>query len=75
MGQTLTVKKGQKIVVTIRFRSPATNNNGDRVRVNHIDLIAGNVTGRIAPVEPRLHDSASNPSAHVVKTFARSRCT
>ena len=73
MGQTLTVKKGQKIVVTIRFRSPATNNNGDRVRVNHIDLIEGNVTGRIDPSSPAYTSNDSNPTAHVVKTFARSR--
>ena len=73
MGQTLTVKKGQKIVLTIAFKSPATNNNGDRVRVNHVDLIAGNVTGRIAASDPAYTTSNTNSSAHVVKTFARTK--
>jgi hypothetical protein len=66
MGQTLTVKKGHKIVVTIRVKSPATNNNGDRVRLNHIDLIAGNVSAAYAT-------SATNASAHVVKTFGKAQ--
>ena len=73
MGQTLTVKKGQKIVLTIAFKSPAANNNGDRVKVNHIDLISGNVTSRIASSDPAYTTGNTNPSAHVVKTFARAR--
>ena len=64
MGQTLSMKKGQKAVVTIAYRSPVTNNNGDRVRLSHIDLIAGRVTGAVAD---------SNPSAHVVATYGRSQ--
>jgi len=64
MGQTLTVKKGQRIVLTIAVKSPATNNNGDHVHLSHIDLISGKITGQAAE---------SNPSAHVVKTFRRSK--
>ena len=41
MGQTLVAHKGQKLTITIRFRSPATNANGDKPIVNHIDLIRG----------------------------------
>lgn len=73
MGQTLTVKKGQKIVVTISFKSPATNNNGDRARVNHIDLITGNVTGHIAATDPAYTTNDTNSSAHVAKTFAKTQ--
>ena len=73
MGQTLTVKKGQKIVVTIRFKSPATNNNGDRVKVDHIDLIAGNVTGRIDPSSAAYATADTNATAHVAKTFGKTQ--
>jgi hypothetical protein len=73
MGQTLTVKKGQKIVVTIRFRSPATNNNGDRVKVNHVDLIGGAITGRIAASSPAYATADTNATAHVVKTFGKAQ--
>jgi hypothetical protein len=73
MGQTLTVKKGQRVVVTIRFKSPSTNNNGSRVRVDHIDLIEGNVTRRVAPSSPGYDTTATNPTAHVVETFGRTQ--
>lgn len=45
MGQTLTPVKGKNTVVTIKFKSPEKNNNGDKPAVEHIDLIAGEVTG------------------------------
>ena len=73
MGQTLTVKKGQKIVVTIRFKSPATNNNGAHVRVNHIDLIEGNVTAPDRPVEPRLHEQRHQPHGARRQDLRRTR--
>lgn len=49
MGQTLIAHKGKRITITIRFRSPTTNANGDRPRVNHVDLIAGSLHGKAAP--------------------------
>jgi hypothetical protein len=73
MGQTLSVRKGGKIVVTIRFKSPATNNHGSRVKLDHIDLIEGNVGRRIAPASAAYANSASNASAHVVESFGRPR--
>jgi hypothetical protein len=36
-------------LIAIRFRSPAKNNNGDAVNADHIDLIAGGMTGPISP--------------------------
>ncbi len=46
----------------------------DRPVLDHVDLIAGNVTGRIDPSDPNYAGligtpAASNPSARVVKTF------
>jgi hypothetical protein len=69
MGQTLTIRKGQKIVVTVAVKSPATNHDGQRVHPDHIDLIAGAVTGRIAPSSPAYLTNDTNPTAHVVTTF------
>lgn len=43
MGGTLAADKGDGVEILIRFRSPKTNHNGDRVTVDHIDLIAGEV--------------------------------
>lgn len=49
MGEKLVIGKGSDIEITIKFRSPGKNNNNDKVKVNHIDLIAGEVTGMIKP--------------------------
>lgn len=45
MGQTLTPIAGKATTVTIRFKSPATNANGQTPSVDHIDLIGGEVFG------------------------------
>ena len=76
MGGVLQVDKGGKVKLTIRFRTPARNNNGDTVAVDHIDLIAGNVTGKI----PKYLDDGvtlnpdyakdTNKSSRVIATFS-----
>ena len=48
MGGTLEEKEECDPQMTIRFRSPSRNNNGDTVAVDHIDLIGGEV-GAKAP--------------------------
>lgn len=48
MGESLTPVKDADTVVTVRFKSPAANNNGDAPKVDHIDLIAGEVKGEPA---------------------------
>ena len=45
MGGTLGTVNGKKTVLTVTFASPAKNNNGDKPAVNHVDLIAGQVSG------------------------------
>jgi hypothetical protein len=69
MGGTLAAAKGSTVTVTIRFKSPATNYNGDTPVVDHVDLIAGKVTGKIAPSDPAFASTTTNPSAHVVRRF------
>ena len=68
MGAQLSAAAGETITVTIRFQSPPKNNHGDAVKVDHIDLIAGDVSGRTEPGSA-VYNNDSNPSARVVKTF------
>ncbi len=74
MGQELIVtqKRNSKynLYVTIRFRSPEKNNNGDRVTVDHIDLIGGNITGMTQPGTAAYNDD-TNPTTHIIATFKR----
>ncbi len=69
MGQELVLTKNKPgIKIVIRFKSPETNNNGDAVNVDHIDLIAGDVTGKIDPSSPD-YTKATNESTKVIATF------
>ncbi len=68
MGGELEVQPGDVVRMTIRFRSPATNANGDTPVVDHVDLIAGAITGLISPDDPRYSDP-TNPSTRVLAQF------
>ncbi len=72
MGETLSVDRsaGNNVKITIGFHSPNKNNNGDRVVVDHIDLIAGRISGKVAPGSSN-YNLAVNPTAQVVETFSR----
>lgn len=52
MGGDIKVKEGQMVKITVRFKSPQKNNNGDPVKVDHVDLISGEVTGKAVPGTP-----------------------
>lgn len=74
MGETLESITGN-VEVRIRFRSQAKNNNGDPVAVDHIDLIMGEVTGRVekyladgSTLNPA-YNNASNETTRVLATF------
>ena len=69
MGETLSAPSGSSVTITIRFKSPATNYHGDVPVVNHVDLIAGNVTGLLDPSSPAFKTSKTNSSTHVVRRF------
>lgn len=61
MGGTLATRPGDELVVTIRFRPATRANAGGAVpRVDHVDLIAGGVTGEQAD---------RNPTTRVVRRF------
>jgi len=72
MGKTLPVVlkrgTGNAVTITIKFRTPASNNNNDTVFLDHVDLIAGQVTGRVAPGSSGYNDP-TNPTTTVMATF------
>ena len=83
MGESLAVNpkhgRGNPVKVTIRFKSPAANHAPagiDNVPVvDHIDLIAGSVSGKVQPLladgvtaNPAYTDAA-NPSSAVIARF------
>ncbi|MBS74880.1 S-layer protein [Variovorax sp.] len=80
MGTELAAAAGEELRITVRFRSPERNNFEYQLGsglyanvkpvVDHIDLIAGDVTGREQPGTPG-YDRATNPSTRVVKRFTR----
>jgi hypothetical protein len=64
MGETLSVKKGDRVSVQIRFKSPTTpNNNGDIPVVHHVQLIQG----RVNPTKAgKLENGLPNPAFNSV---------
>lgn len=78
MGEDLATKAGDQLQVTIRFKSPERNNYefvvGSGIPANlkpvvdHIDLIAGDVTGREVAGTAG-YSRSTNPSTRVVKRF------
>lgn len=70
MGQTLTVNKDSSVTVTIRFKSPEKNNNGDKIAVDHVDLISGNVTEKAKPGTDA-YNKDTNETTKVVATFTK----
>ncbi len=69
MGSELDVKKGKTVRVAVRFHVPAANNNGDAPKVDHIDLVRGNVTGKATPGTAE-YNNDKNPSAKVTARFS-----
>ena len=79
MGETITVSEGDGYTITIKFKSPETNNyepitSGhqssvtNKVSVDHVDLISGEVTGKISADDPD-YSKGTNDTAKVVKRF------
>jgi hypothetical protein len=70
IGDTLSVdKKGSDVTVTVRFRDPdAKNVNGDNPTVKRVDLIMGEVTGKVSD-----KSIATNPTTKVVERFDESK--
>ena len=69
MGGEMFVDEGGKLKLKIKFSSPRVNNNGDVPVVDHIDLIAGAITGKVAPEDPG-YTNPVNPTTKVIATFS-----
>lgn len=65
MGETLRVERGARVEISVGFRSPEFNNNGESPRVDHVDLIAGKISGKAKP-GTRAYGRDANPTARVV---------
>ncbi|MFH0130012.1 S-layer protein [Variovorax sp. VaC1] len=80
MGSEVAANAGEDLKITIRFKSPERNNFeyqlGSGIYANvkpvvdHVDLIAGDVTGPETPGTPG-YSRATNPSTRVLKRFTR----
>lgn len=68
MGQELVMDKGGHLKIKIRFKSPNVNNNGDPVLVDHIQLISGEVKGKIDPSSSAYAED-KNTSSKIEATF------
>jgi hypothetical protein len=78
MGGEMKVVAGDKVTITIRFKTPAKNNYekpvdsgtpaGVKPVVDHVDLIAGDVGAKAAPGSAA-YSVATNASTRVVKRF------
>ena len=79
MGERLQADEGKQTTITIRFKSPEYNNYApisdhetsvtNKVKVDHIDLISGEVTGKLA--ESQYASNQSNNTTKVVKRFTK----
>ncbi|MCL4078054.1 hypothetical protein MX659_00290 [Coriobacteriia bacterium Es71-Z0120] len=69
MGETLRVRPGSNVRVSIRFHVPMENTNGDAPKVDHIDLIKGLVGPKALPGTPE-YQSEVNTTTAVIARFS-----
>lgn len=77
MGENLQAKEGDEVTLTIRFKSPEYNNYvpitehetsvTNEVKVDHIDLISGEVTGKLD--KSQYASNTTNETTKVIKRF------
>lgn len=77
MGDTLEVNQGDLTTISIRFKNPEYNNYApisdhdssvtNQVKVDHVDLISGEVTGKLDESQYASH--TTNETTKVVKRF------
>lgn len=64
-GETLKLRGKKNVTVTITYREPREDNaNGDRPKVNRVDLILGEVTGQVSD-----RSADTNSTTRVVERF------
>ncbi|HEX9093634.1 MAG TPA: hypothetical protein VF902_06585 [Coriobacteriia bacterium] len=68
--EPLVVEPGADVTITVRFRSPRRNAEGDEPAVDHVDLISNDVTAPAAAGTPGYSKATS--AAQVARTFGGS---
>jgi hypothetical protein len=71
MGADL-FSRSREPTVIIRFKETPVNNHGDTNHVDHIDLIAGRITGKKDPSNPVSYADLANPSTQIQRRFTSS---
>jgi hypothetical protein len=70
----------KNLKLKFKFKSPESNNcvpdetyitSCAKPQVDHIDLIAGEITGKIDPSDEHAYKNATNPTTKVIATFSR----
>ena len=68
MGQTLIVRPGADVTVTVTFRVPSTRTGPGKPQVDHVDLIRGHMHAKATP-GTRAYFSKTNTTARVIKQW------
>lgn len=68
MGQTLQASRGEDLEIKIRFKTPVKNHNGESPQVKTIQLIMGDVKGKVDPRSPDYKKDV-NESTKIIKLF------
>jgi hypothetical protein len=68
MGSDLNISRNSDIEITVAYKSPEKNNNGDKPIVHHIDLIAGEITGKVNQNSVE-YTKDTNETTRVLKRF------
>ena len=71
LGETLSIDKGQKVSLTVKFRDPdSRNSHGDNPRVSRVDVIVGSILGASEDA-----NADRNQTSRVVARFADKQWT
>ncbi|MDY6821107.1 MAG: hypothetical protein SVN78_05755, partial [Deferribacterota bacterium] len=68
MGDDFRLNKNSNLEITIAYKSPEINNNGDKPIVHHIDLIVGDIIEKIQPNSPD-YTKDTNETTRIIKRF------
>jgi hypothetical protein len=65
MGETMRADRGDRVEISVAFHSPGIDGDGNVPRVDHVDLIAGEIAGKAKP-GTRAYGIDVNPAVRVV---------
>jgi hypothetical protein len=71
MGDDLNTSDSS-LIITIRFKGSGVTRFGNRIHVDHIDLIAGTISGKIDPGDMVAYAGTGNADTHLLTRFRES---